>query len=116
MTEEESSSEESDISEYTTEEETDEEESEEETDSETEELQEGKEINFIEGIQWNNKKEGKKMGKLLEEYKDSFYREGNEILGRTNIIEHEIKIEEGKRPIKQRAYSIFDPKKLEYQK
>jgi hypothetical protein len=116
-TEEETSSEESDISEYITEEETDdEEESEEEIDSETEELQEGKEINFIEGIKWNDEKEGKKMGELLERYKDSFYREGNEILGRTNIIEHEIKIEEGKRPIKQRAYSIFDPKKLEYQK
>ena len=115
LTEEESSSEESDISEYTTEEGTDEEEeSEEETDSETEELQE--EINFIEEIKWNNEEEGKKMGELLEKYKDVFYRKGNEILGRTNIIEHEIIIEKGKRPIKQRAYSVFDPKKLEFQK
>jgi len=110
----EETSEESDIDEYTTEEEEtdEEEESEEETDSETEQEEE---TNFIEEIQWENNEEGKRMGEILEKYKDLFYRKGNEILGKTNIIEHEIIIE-GKRPIKQRAYGVFDPKKLEYQK
>ncbi len=109
---EEETTEESDLDESTTEEETDEEEgSGEETNDEAEEE---KEINFVEEIKWRNEEEGRKMGKILENYKEVFFRKGNEILGRTNLIEHEIVVEG--RPIKQRAYGVFDPKKLEFQK